>query len=125
MAEIFTIKSPLYIQYSNGEKRVIQNLFKHPEGLLYFELFWENNPKYSIHLIKGKIKGEGPWKIADCTLHILGCNHTHPKLCEMQSFHRQEMLLNPENFRMNEVLEIASKKGAILPKDIAINNERK
>ena len=123
MHQLFTMKSPLYIQYANGEKRVIQVLFDHPEGVLYFEQFWEQDPKHSIHLIRGDIIGKGPWRVGDCTFHVLGCNHTHPQLCHTQAFWQQEMLLKPEAFRTNEVLAIASEKGAILPKNMAINNQ--
>jgi hypothetical protein len=49
MNKIFTLKSPLYIKYPNGETRVIEEIFQHPKGILYFELFWEKDPKYSIH----------------------------------------------------------------------------
>jgi hypothetical protein len=52
MNKIFTLKSPLYIKYPNGETRVIEEIFQHPKGILYFELFWEKDPKYSIHLKK-------------------------------------------------------------------------
>jgi hypothetical protein len=38
---------------------VIEEIFQHPKGILYFELFWEKDPKYSIHLIEGEITGSG------------------------------------------------------------------
>jgi hypothetical protein len=43
--KIFTLRSPLYIKYPNGETRVIEEIFQHPEGILYFELFWEKDPR--------------------------------------------------------------------------------
>jgi hypothetical protein len=33
MNKIFTLKSPLYIKYPNGETRVIEEIFQHPKGL--------------------------------------------------------------------------------------------
>jgi hypothetical protein len=30
MNKIFTLKSPLYIKYPNGETRVIEEIFQHP-----------------------------------------------------------------------------------------------
>ncbi len=118
------MRSPLYIKYPNAEVRVIERLFEHPEGVLYFELFWEKDPTYSIHLIKGDISGDGPWKVGDCSFHILGCNHTHPQMCEMHSFWQQELLQNPDQFRGNEVVEIALKKGGIVPKNYPMNEPR-
>jgi phage-related protein len=58
MNKIFTLRSPLYIKYPNGETRVIEEIFQHPEGILYFELFWEKDPRYSIHLIKGNTQAQ-------------------------------------------------------------------
>ncbi len=124
MNSIFTIRSPLYIQYPNGEKRLVQELFKHPDGILYFEHFWEKEPKYSIHIIRGKITGQAPWKIGDCVFSIVGCNHTHPELCHRQAFYKQEALLHPEQFRTNDIIKIACEKGAILPDNYVINNSK-
>ena len=118
------MRSPLYIKYPNSEVRVIENIFEHPKGVLYFELFWEKDPTYSIHLIEGDISGDGPWKVGDCSFHILGCNHTHPQMCEMRSFWQQELLQNPEKFRSNEVVKIALQRGAIVPKNHPMNDAR-
>ena len=122
MNKLFTMRSPLYIKYPNGETRVIEAIFQHPKGILYFELFWENDPQYSIHVIEGEITGDGPWRVGPCSFHVLGCNHTHPQMCEMHSFWQQELLQSPDKFRSNEVLKIACEKGAILPDDCPIND---
>ncbi len=124
MSSLFTIRSPLYIQYPNGEKRLVQELFQHPDGILYFEHFWEKDPEYSIHIIKGKIIGKAPWKVGDCVFNIVGCNHTHPELCHQQAFYKQETLLHPEQFRTNDIIKIACEKGAILPDNYVINNSK-
>jgi hypothetical protein len=75
MNKIFTLRSPLYIKYPNGETRVIEEIFQHPKGILYFELFWEKDPKYSIHLIEGEITGDGPHKIPRSITKFLQKNH--------------------------------------------------
>ena len=122
--KIFTLRSPLYIKYPNGETRVIEQIFQHPQGVLYFELFWEKDPQYSIHLIEGEITGEGPWRVGEASFHVLGCNHTHPQMYEMHSFWQSELLQNPSQFRNKDVVKIALKKGAILPEDYPINDAR-
>ncbi|CAC9628592.1 hypothetical protein [uncultured Gammaproteobacteria bacterium] len=124
MNKIFTLKSPLYIKYPNGETRVIEEIFQHPKGILYFELFWEKDPKYSIHLIEGEITGDGPWRVGKCSFHVLGCNHTHPQMCEMHSFWQQELLQNSDQFRAGDVVKIALEKGAVLPYDYPVNDKR-
>ncbi len=122
--KLLSMRSPLYIRYPNGEMRVIEQIFAHPQGVLYFELFWEKDPTYSIHLIEGEIRGEGPWKVGECSFHVLGCNHTHPQLCEMHSFWQSELLTGPEKFRTGEIPTIALEKGAILPDDYPMNDAR-
>jgi len=48
---------------------------------LYLDLFWhQTSPRESVHIIKGELSGEGPWRIADYRLRLLGCNHTDPEL---------------------------------------------
>lgn len=121
---LFEMRSPIYIRYPNGEKRVVEQLFKHADGVLYFELFWEQDPAYSIHLIEGEIQGDGPWRVGECTFHVLGCNHTHPQLCELHSFWQHEVLMHPEKFRSAEVLQIALEKGAILSNNYSANDAR-
>jgi hypothetical protein len=123
MNQLLEMRSPLYIKYPNGEMRVIEVLFQHTEGILYFELFWEKDPKYSIHMIKGEITGQGPWRVGECSFHVLGCNHTHPQMCEAHAFWQQELLQNPTQFRSDEVLKIALEKGAILPKKHSVNDK--
>ncbi len=124
MNKIFTLHLPLYIKYPNGETRVIEAIFQHPKGILYFELFWEKEPEYSIHLIEGEIKGDGPWRVGEASFHVLGCNHTHPQMCEMHSFWQTELMQNPTQFRGEEVVKIALEKGVILPEDYPINDAR-
>jgi len=75
-------------------------------------------------LIEGEITGDGPWRVGVCSLHVLGCNHTHPQMCEMHSFWQSELLQNPAQFKSNEVVKIALKKGAILPDDYPVNDKR-
>lgn len=74
MADLFTITAPLYIHKQNGESKVIAELFAHPDGLVYFEINWHlGQPDETIHVLHGELTGEGPWKIADHVIHLLGC----------------------------------------------------
>ena len=76
MADLFTVTAPLKIRLPDGSEQVIAELFRHPEGLLYFELHWQDDRESRIHLVQGELKGEGPWKIADHIIYVLGCQHT-------------------------------------------------
>jgi len=55
-------------------------LFKHPHGLVYFELQWQQDKATRVHIVEGELKGEGPWKIADHILYVLGCRGTDADL---------------------------------------------
>jgi hypothetical protein len=81
MAELFRVTAPLMIRCPDGVPHVMAELFRHPRGLLYFELYWDRLPAaQGIHLVEGEIRGEGPWKAGDCVISVLGCQGTHPEL---------------------------------------------
>lgn len=74
MADLFSMKAPLVIRFPDGEFRIMAEYFKHPDGLLFFDLFWNQQPDNSIHLVKGEYKGDGPWKVGDVVISVLGCH---------------------------------------------------
>ncbi|MBD3620132.1 MAG: hypothetical protein HUJ28_11740 [Chromatiales bacterium] len=83
MAEIFTVTSPLMIKSPHGGEKVIAELFPHPDGILFFEIFWDQmEANDGIYVIKGELKGEGPWKVGDYIINLLGCQGTNPDLAE-------------------------------------------
>ena len=68
------------IRFPAGEKRAMAEVFRHPQGLLYFDLFWHRQPPAAvIHLVEGAVRGEGPWKVGDCVISLLGCRGTNPE----------------------------------------------
>ena len=81
MADLFTLTVPLMIRSPEGETSVIAEHFHHPEGLVYFDLFWHlGQPDNTIHVLKGEIMGDGPWKIANHVINVLGCHGTDAEL---------------------------------------------
>jgi len=80
MPDIFRVSAPLVLRH-NGSERVIAAHFPHPKGLLYFELYWDRGvPEHKIHLIEGNITGDGPWRVGDAVIRVLGCHGTDPAL---------------------------------------------
>lgn len=80
MADLFTVTAPLLIRHPAGERRVMAEVFPHPRGLLYFVPFWDRLPlEHAVHLVEGKIRGEGPWKAGECVITLLGCQGAHPE----------------------------------------------
>jgi len=114
MADLFSMKSPLIIRFSNGETRVMAEYFAHPDGLLYFDLFWMQDVDASIHLVKGEYKGEGPWKIGSAVISVLGCHGCDVDLATQFSEWQSWMQMFADEYPTKvEISEIARAHGAV------------
>ena len=81
MTDLFRVTAPLVVRFPDGTRRVIAECFPHPSGILYLDIFWhQSTPDQAAHLIRGRLQGEGPWKIGDCVISVLGCQGTDPEL---------------------------------------------
>lgn len=114
MAELFSMKSPLVIRLADGRKHIMAEYFRHPEGLLFFEIFWHQQPEQAgIHLVQGEYKGDGPWKVGDCVISVLGCHGSDPELAslfsEWQTYMQMASDVYPEN---EQIIALAISKGA-------------
>ena len=115
MADLFSMKSPLMIRFSNGEKHIMAEYFKHPEGLLFFDVFWNQSDDSAIHIVKGSYKGEGPWKIGDAVINVLGCHGTDPELATLFSEWQMYMQMSADTYPSDEeIKKIAAAKGALI-----------
>lgn len=97
MADLFQMTAPLLIRHKSGERHIMVERFPLDDGtgLVYFEIFWHlHRPALqAIHCVEGQICGDGPWKIGDSIVTVLGCHGTDPELAsayaEWQSFLQQ------------------------------------
>lgn len=81
MADLFSVTAPLRIKSPHGGEKVIAEIFQHPYGIVFFEIFWNQLVEYQgIHFIQGDIKGEGPWKVGGYVLSVLACHGTDATL---------------------------------------------
>jgi hypothetical protein len=81
MADLFSVTAPLALRCPDGTRKVMAACFPHPLGLLYLDIFWHRrSPAEAAHLIRGDLRGEGPWKVGDCVISVLGCHHADPDL---------------------------------------------
>jgi len=81
MADPYSVTAPLALRLPDGTRKVIAECFPHTLGLLYLDPFWhQSTPDRSAHLLKGKLTGEGPWRIGDAVITVLGCQGTDPSL---------------------------------------------
>ncbi len=111
---LFTVTAPLTIRYPNGDKKIMIAIFKHQDGLLFFEPFWHIlGLDNAVHLIKGELSGEGPWKIAGHIITVTACQGTDPEmasqLSEWQAFLSMPESEYPSN---DEISYLAQKLGA-------------
>ena len=115
MADLFTVTAPLLIRCPNGEKRVMVEVFRHPEGLLYFDLFWDQIPDgRGIHVVTGQVRGDGPWKAGDCVITLLGCQGSEPELAGQYAEWRLYLEQHPASYPSPGELEaIAREYGAL------------
>lgn len=80
MADLFSVTSPLLIRFPDNTRHVMVACFQHPEGILYFRPYWERLPAgEGICVVPGDVRGEGPWKVGDAVVTLLGCQGTHPE----------------------------------------------
>ena len=79
----FDVTAPLSLRCRGGMAKVLAACFPHPFGLLYLDTFWHlKRPEDAAHLLHGELHGEGPWRIGDCVIAVLGCHNTDPDLAE-------------------------------------------
>lgn len=94
-SNLFTVTAPLMIRAPDGVERVVAELFPHPEGILWFELYWHlGQPDDTMHVVRGEVRGEGPWRVGDHVLNVLGCHGTNAALAMTFEAWR-EYLLSP------------------------------
>jgi len=75
MADLFTVTAPLLVRHPDGRQHVAAEPFPHAEGIVYFELFWNlRDPSGTVHVMKGPLMGDGPWKVGDVVIRAHGCH---------------------------------------------------
>ncbi len=114
MADLFSVTAPLTLLTPDKDESLIAELFKHPKGLLVFEPYWHlKNAEEGIHLIKGWIEGEGPWKISGHIIKVLACHGTNACLADEYNEWRNYRLSNPGEYPPQPMVKaIAVKLGA-------------
>lgn len=116
MADLFAMKSPLMIRFPDGDKRIMAEYFRHPEGLLFFEVFWgQSKDDNGIHLVKGEYKGEGPWKVGDSVINVLGCRGSEPELAGLFAEWQEYRQMAADTYPDEQTIKaIAVSRGAIV-----------
>lgn len=116
MAAIHSIASPLVLRFGDDREQVVAACFRHRLGLVWLDLlWWLGSPADKAHLIEGELQGEGPWKIGEVSIRLLGCHHTDPHLEPQLEEWRDWLARNPEGEPSRErVLEVGRKLGGLI-----------
>jgi hypothetical protein len=115
MADIFSVTAPLKIRLPDGSQKVVAELYRHPDGLLCFELFWHEDRDSRIYLIEGELKGEGPWKIAEHVFYVLGCRGADADLANEYAEWQTWRMHYPEAYPDKKMIDrLVSDYGAIV-----------
>lgn len=114
MINFFTITAPLTIQYSDGEKKIIIEKFRHKQGLLFFEPFWHiKGLKECVHLLQGKLTGQGPWKINGHIISVTACQGSDPEIATLLADWQAYLCMQQGYPNDNEIRYLAEKLGAV------------
>jgi hypothetical protein len=81
MADLFSVTAPLSIRFADGDKAIMVERLAHHGGLLFLTPFWtEKAVEQVLWYVGGPITGEGPWKVGQAVVQVLGCHGTDPVL---------------------------------------------
>ena len=114
MPTIDSVTAPLVLRHPDGREQLVAACFTHPLGLLYHDLYWHRSrPDQAAHLIRGEIHGDGPWRICDARVRVLGCRNTDPHLQEAFSAWQHYLQTHTDEYPPRaQIIEIARRLGA-------------
>ncbi|HYQ70352.1 MAG TPA: hypothetical protein VET88_00335 [Gammaproteobacteria bacterium] len=105
MADLFSVTAPLLIRYPDATLHVMVHRLRHPQGLVYFRTFWDRMPPAEgIVLVAGEIRGDGPWKVGDAVVTLLGCHGSHPAQAAEYADWQLHLAQSPDAYPGNEQL---------------------
>lgn len=86
MPDLISVTAPLMIRFPNGDKGIMVERFPTADGILYLEPFWTRmNPDEAFKKVEGVISGDGPWKVGDAVVTVLGCQGTDPDMAALHA----------------------------------------
>lgn len=116
MAKLESVTAPLVIRHPDGSEKVVAAAFPHPLGVLYLDLFWhQRGPADAAHLLRGELSGDGPWRVGDARIRLLGCHNTDPHLMDQFGPWRQYLETHGDAYPPQaQIHDIARRLGASL-----------
>jgi hypothetical protein len=114
MPRIDNVTAPLVLRQADGSEQLVAAAFPHPLGLLYLDLYWHlSTPDQAAHVVRGELSGDGPWRVGDVRLRVLGCHNTDPHLQNDFTRWQQYLQDHAEAYPPRpQIREIATRLGA-------------
>jgi hypothetical protein len=110
MADILSMTAPLLVKLPDGHKCLVAEKYQHPDGILVFEPFWMDDIS-RCHLLAGEISGNGPWRVGDNVVSVLGCSDPELSMLWTQW---DELLANHDESYQSLLLHTARSLGALI-----------
>jgi len=106
MADLFTVTAALAIRFASGEKQIMIERFAYHDGLLFLPAFWtETGIDKALRFVTGPIKGDGPWKVGDAVVTVLGCHGSDAELSNDFSCWQTHLLQMGEAYPARDKIE--------------------
>jgi len=82
MADLFSVTAPLAIRFRDtGEKQIMIERVPYRDGLVFLPAFWtDTGIEGALRYVAGPVEGEGPWKVGNAVVTVLGCHGTDAEL---------------------------------------------
>ena len=116
MADLFSLTVPLVIRYPDNSRHVMVGCFRHPDGIVYFRPYWDQLPGgEGIQHVTGVLKGEGPWKVGDAVITVLGCQGTNPEQAAEFADWKFHLEQCGEDYPTRDELQAIAREHGVLP----------
>ena len=113
---LYDVTAPLTIRYPDGTKKLIIHHFQHAKGLLFFEPWWHTKDlTQGVHLIRGNITGDGPWKIDNHVISVTGCHGSDFEMASLLTEWQTYLSTPEQDYPELEKINFLAKKLGALP----------
>lgn len=126
MADLFSVTAPLAIRFrDSGEKQIMIERIPYNDGLVFLPVFWtDTGVADALRYVPGPIEGEGPWKVGNAVVTVLGCHGTDAELASEFSCWQTRLLQQGEAYPKKADIETQMRVHAARVANLAVGDPR-
>jgi len=126
MADLFSVTAPLAIRFrDSGEKQIMIERIPYNDGLVFLPVFWtDTGVADALRYVPGPIEGEGPWKVGNAVVTVLGCHGTDAELAGDFSCWQTRLLQLGEAYPKKADIETQMRVHAATVANLAVGDPR-